>query len=154
MLDNFWRAVRATVHSLFAVRHLFVRSSYFAQGRSFPLPSINRCSNPSRLLQPHPRASHTPVCPAPHRYIMGAPTDEATKLKDQGNNAFRNQEWDKALEFYTKAIEAYNAEPSFYTNRAQVRSLTCCIHASANLLPDIHQARTIWLRHTRCRHGN
>jgi serine/threonine-protein phosphatase 5 len=50
---------------------------------------------------------------------MGAPTDEATKLKDQGNNAFRNQEWDKALEFYTKAIEAYNAEPSFYTNRAQ-----------------------------------
>ncbi|KAF7572201.1 serine threonine-protein phosphatase PP2A catalytic subunit [Pyrenophora tritici-repentis] len=46
--------------------------------------------------------------------------EEATKLKDQGNNAFRNQEWDKALEFYTKAIEAYNAEPSFYTNRAQV----------------------------------
>ena len=95
-----------------------------------------------------------PALQATNKALASGATDEATKLKDQGNNAFRNQEWDKALEFYTKAIEAYNAEPSFYTNRAQVPSLTCCIHASANLLPDIHQARTIWLRHTRCRHGN
>jgi serine/threonine-protein phosphatase 5 len=64
---------------------------------------------------------------------MGAPTDEATKLKDQGNNAFRNQEWDKALDFYTKAIEAYNAEPSFYTNRAQVYSATCYTRPSTDL---------------------
>lgn len=55
---------------------------------------------------------------------MGSPPDEATKLKNQGNDAFRNQEWDNALDLYTKAIEAYNAEPSYYTNRAQVR---CCL---------------------------
>ncbi|KAF1944926.1 protein phosphatase 5 [Clathrospora elynae] len=51
---------------------------------------------------------------------MGNPPEAAVKFKDQGNNAFRNQEWDNALDFYTKAIEAYNAEPSFYTNRAQL----------------------------------
>ncbi|KAF5848050.1 hypothetical protein GGP41_009277 [Bipolaris sorokiniana] len=50
---------------------------------------------------------------------MGSPPAEAVQLKDEGNKAFKNQEWDKALEFYTKAIEAYDAEPSFYTNRAQ-----------------------------------
>ena len=83
--------------------------------------------------------------------------EEATKLKDQGNNAFRNQEWDKALEFYTKAIEAYNAEPSFYTNRAQVcRQPTCCTLDHARMLncsTDIHQARTVRLRNPRCRLG-
>lgn len=62
---------------------------------------------------------------------MGSPPDEATKLKDQGNTAFRNQEWDKALSFYTKAIEAYAAEPSFYTNRAQV----CCCPPAALMMP-------------------
>ena len=80
---------------------------------------------------------------------MGAPTDEATKLKDQGNNAFRNQEWDKALEFYTKAIEAYNAENSLYTNREQVTSITCCIKESVKLLQDINKDRKIWIRNKR-----
>jgi hypothetical protein len=70
--------------------------------------------------------------------MMGAPTDEASKLKDQGNNAFRNQEWDKALDFYTKAIEAYNAEPSFYTNRAQVPPLPVCIRPSHLLTASRH----------------
>ncbi|KAL6708273.1 Palmitoyl-protein thioesterase 1 [Coniothyrium glycines] len=50
---------------------------------------------------------------------MGSPPDEAIKLKNQGNDAFKKQEWDNALALYTKAIEAYDAEPSFYTNRAQ-----------------------------------
>ena len=85
---------------------------------------------------------------------MGAPTDEATKLKDQGNNAFRNQEWDNALEFYTKAIEAYNAEPSFYTNRAQVHSPPAPHEHVLIYPPDIHQARTVWIRYTRRRHGD
>jgi hypothetical protein len=82
--------------------------------------------------------------------MMGAPTDEATKLKDQGNNAFRNQEWDNALDFYTKAIEAYNAEPSFYTNRAQVHSPPATHEHLLTRSPDIHQARAVWIRYTGC----
>ena len=71
---------------------------------------------------------------------MGSSPEEATKLKDQGNNAFRNQEWDKALDFYTKAIEAYNAEPSFYTNRAQVGIPRAPRHHMLNCAPDLYQA--------------
>lgn len=84
---------------------------------------------------------------------MGSPPDDAVKLKDQGNDAFRNQEWDKALEFYTKAIEAYDAEPSFYTNRAQVRSLLSRGNRLLTCPLDIHQARAVRLRYTRCRQG-
>ena len=51
---------------------------------------------------------------------MGNPQDEATALKNKGNDAFKNQDWPAALEFYTKAIELWDKEPSFYTNRAQV----------------------------------
>jgi hypothetical protein len=47
--------------------------------------------------------------------------DEATALKNQGNDAFKNKEWPKAIDFYSQAIEKYDKEPSFYTNRAQVR---------------------------------
>jgi len=50
---------------------------------------------------------------------MGSPPEAAVALKDQGNDAFRNQAWDKALAAYTQAIDAYDAEPSFYCNRAQ-----------------------------------
>ena len=49
---------------------------------------------------------------------------EATALKNKGNDAFKAQDWATAVEFYTKAIDLYDEEPSFYTNRAQVRSLT------------------------------
>lgn len=54
---------------------------------------------------------------------MGAKED-AIELKNKGNDAFKAHDWPTALEFYTKAIETYDKEPSFYTNRAQVRSLT------------------------------
>lgn len=54
---------------------------------------------------------------------MGAKED-AIELKNKGNDAFKAHDWPTALEFYTKAIETYDTEPSFYTNRAQVRSLT------------------------------
>jgi hypothetical protein len=53
---------------------------------------------------------------------MGNPQEEATQLKNQGNEAFKNQDWANAVDFYTKAIELWDKEPSFYTNRAQVRS--------------------------------
>jgi serine/threonine-protein phosphatase 5 len=51
---------------------------------------------------------------------MGSPQEEATQLKNKGNEAFKNQDWPAALDFYTKAIELWDKEPSFYTNRAQV----------------------------------
>ena len=49
--------------------------------------------------------------------------EEAVALKNKGNDAFKAHDWPTALEFYTKAIETYDQEPSFYTNRAQVCSL-------------------------------
>ena len=47
--------------------------------------------------------------------------EEAVELKNQGNAAFKNKDWATAVECYTKAIEKNDKEPSFYTNRAQVR---------------------------------
>lgn len=47
--------------------------------------------------------------------------EEATALKNKGNDAFKNKEWPKAIDFYSQAIDKYDKEPSFYTNRAQVR---------------------------------
>lgn len=53
---------------------------------------------------------------------MPSPQEEATELKNKGNEAFKKQDWPAAVEYYTKAIEKYDQEPSFFTNRAQVRS--------------------------------
>jgi len=47
----------------------------------------------------------------------------AVELKNKGNEAFKNKDWPKALEFYTQAIEKNEKEPAFYTNRAQVPML-------------------------------
>ncbi|KAF7846281.1 hypothetical protein BT93_L4704 [Corymbia citriodora subsp. variegata] len=44
---------------------------------------------------------------------------EAIELKNKGNDAFKNKNWNSAIEFYTLAIEKDGKEPSFYTNRAQ-----------------------------------
>ncbi|KAB2579748.1 Metallo-dependent phosphatase [Lasiodiplodia theobromae] len=49
---------------------------------------------------------------------MGAQED-AIALKEKGNKAFKEHDWPTAIDFYTKAIEVYDKEPSFYTNRAQ-----------------------------------
>lgn len=54
---------------------------------------------------------------------MANSLDEAIALKNKGNDAYRNHDWPAALDFYSKAIEAYDKDPSFYTNRAQVRRL-------------------------------
>lgn len=47
--------------------------------------------------------------------------EAATALKVQGNKAFVQHEWPAAVDFYTQAIEKYDQEPSFFSNRAQVR---------------------------------
>ena len=46
--------------------------------------------------------------------------EEAIELKNKGNDAFKKQDYPAAVDFYTKAIDLYPEEPSFYTNRAQV----------------------------------
>lgn len=50
---------------------------------------------------------------------MGAKED-AVALKDKGNKAFKEHNWDEAIDWYTKAIDTYDQEPAFFTNRAQV----------------------------------
>ncbi|KAK4631388.1 Serine/threonine-protein phosphatase T [Fulvia fulva] len=51
--------------------------------------------------------------------MSDAKVQEAVELKNKGNEAFKNKDWPTAIECYTKAIEANDQEPSFYTNRAQ-----------------------------------
>jgi hypothetical protein len=63
------------------------------------------------------------VCNA-RRYTM-AILEDAVKLKEQGNKAFKEHDWLAAISFYTQAIDLNNREASFYTNRAQV-STSCC----------------------------
>lgn len=46
--------------------------------------------------------------------------EEANEFKLKGNQAFGQHDWLNAVEFYTKAIEANDKDPSFYCNRAQV----------------------------------
>ncbi|KAL9053906.1 MAG: hypothetical protein Q9162_004479 [Coniocarpon cinnabarinum] len=48
---------------------------------------------------------------------MGAA--DAVALKDEGNKAFKQHDWPRAIECYSKAIESNSDEPTFYTNRAQ-----------------------------------
>ena len=50
---------------------------------------------------------------------MSSPLEEATALKNKGNEAFKKQDWPAAVDWYTKAIDLYDQEPSFFTNRAQ-----------------------------------
>lgn len=60
---------------------------------------------------------------------MASDLEAATALKAQGNKAFAQHEWPTAVDFYTKAIEKYDKEPSFFCNRAQVRPSPGCLHA-------------------------
>ena len=41
-------------------------------------------------------------------------------LKKKGNEAFASHDWSTAVNFYTKAIEKHDKDPSFFCNRAQV----------------------------------
>jgi serine/threonine-protein phosphatase 5 len=46
--------------------------------------------------------------------------EAATALKAKGNKAFAEHDWPSAINFYTQAIEKYDKDASFYSNRAQV----------------------------------
>jgi hypothetical protein len=46
--------------------------------------------------------------------------EEAQALKAKGNKAFASHDWPTAVDFYTQAIDMYDQEPSFFSNRAQV----------------------------------
>lgn len=74
----------------------------------------------SCLLALQRPAPYRPLLPQPRYFTMGSPPAEATELKNKGNEAFKQQDWPTAVDWYTKAIDAYDQEPSFYTNRAQV----------------------------------
>lgn len=62
--------------------------------------------------------------------MSSSAADAATALKQQGNKAFAEHDWPTAVEFYTQAIDKYDKEPSFFSNRAQVRGTR---HASFSL---------------------
>lgn len=47
-------------------------------------------------------------------------SQSAVDLKNQGNKAFAAGDWPTAIDFYSKAIELNDKEPTFFTNRAQV----------------------------------
>lgn len=42
----------------------------------------------------------------------------ADKFKEKGNTCVKSQDYAKGAEFYTNAIDLYDADPAFYTNRA------------------------------------
>jgi len=52
---------------------------------------------------------------------MSTSEEKAIALKNEGNAAFSKHDWPTAIEFYTKAIDLNDKEPTFWSNRAQVR---------------------------------
>ena len=66
---------------------------------------------------------------------MGA-QEEAAKLKARGNKYFASHEWLDAIDYYTKAIDLYDQDPSFYCNRAQVIFPFCDILIEWDTDPD------------------
>jgi serine/threonine-protein phosphatase 5 len=54
---------------------------------------------------------------------MSSPKEEAVAFKNQGNEAIKAHDWQKAIELYTRAIELDPTQALFYSNRAQVWKL-------------------------------
>lgn len=83
------------------------------------------------------------------------PAEDAFTLKDEGNKAFAEHDWPRAVECYTQAIALNDKEPSFYCNRAQVHhysSFQQVMWLTAQL--GKYKARGIWLRGGRCYQGH
>ncbi|KAH8702546.1 serine/threonine protein phosphatase PPT1 [Talaromyces proteolyticus] len=51
--------------------------------------------------------------------MTSSAADAASALKQQGNKAFAKHDWPTAIDFYSQAIDKYDKEPSFFSNRAQ-----------------------------------
>lgn len=51
---------------------------------------------------------------------MSTTAERATAFKNEGNKAFQKHDWPAAVDFYNKAIELNDTEPTYFTNRAQV----------------------------------
>ena len=51
-------------------------------------------------------------------------SEEAVALKQKGNTAFSGHEWLNAIDFYDQAINLYDQDPSYFSNRAQVCNLS------------------------------
>lgn len=75
------------------------------------------------------------------RLLQGAMavSEEAIRLKERGNQAFKDHDWPAAVLLYTQAIDLFDQEASFYTNRAQVSRLL--VIEFAELLELIRLAR-------------
>lgn len=46
--------------------------------------------------------------------------EAANELKAKGNKAFAEHDWPTAIDFYTQAIDKYDQDVTFFSNRAQV----------------------------------
>lgn len=43
---------------------------------------------------------------------------EAVRLKEEGNQAYKNKQYQRAINCYTKAIQLFPSDANFYSNRA------------------------------------
>ncbi|KAK1770652.1 Serine/threonine-protein phosphatase T [Phialemonium atrogriseum] len=55
---------------------------------------------------------------------MATSEEQAVAFKNEGNKAFAAHDWRTAIDFYSKAIELNDKEPTFYANRAQANLKT------------------------------
>lgn len=89
--------------------------------------------------------------------------EKAVALKNEGNKAFKAHNWPTAIDFYSKAIELDDTEPTYFANRAQVGAylLDYCVDiflCSRDWLTSSNtgqpEVRGIWIRDSRCDEGN
>jgi hypothetical protein len=68
------------------------------------------------LVGPAGKSIFTPK----HTDDMASAEERAVAFKNEGNKAFAAHDWPTAIDFYTKAIELNDKEPTYFSNRAQV----------------------------------
>lgn len=64
--------------------------------------------------------------------------NQANELKIKGNIYVRKQEWKKALDCYTKAIEIFSYDATFFANRA-----LCCLKLNKYVVKTIYPFNSI-----------